>query len=343
MTSISRTVLFNSLMWVTAASAWAANAPQISVQVDNLDVTVSWDAGETVDQFILYYAPWPKATPINNIPLENQRSLSVTLPSGSAYYVAVKRVTAEGTSPYSNIEYFRLKPIWHPAPGTTWQWQLSGTIDTTVEAAAFDVDLDETPQAMVNLLKNSGKSVICYFSAGSWESYRKDAALFPTQILGLPLDGWPNELWLDIRDIENLDPIMTSRLDLAVQKGCDAVEPDNIDGYINNTGFPLTADDQLTYNRWLANQAHIRGLSIGLKNDLDQVAELVDLFDWAINEQCFQYEECNLLLPFIRANKAVFGVEYNLDSADFCSDANAMGFSWLKKDLDLSATRESCL
>ena len=42
--------------------------------------------------------------------------------------------------------------------------------------------------------------------------------------------------------------------------------------------FSLTAADQLDYNRFLAEQAHQRGLAIGLKNDLDQVASLVDLF-----------------------------------------------------------------
>lgn len=42
---------------------------------------------------------------------------------------------------------------------------------------------------------------------------------------------------------------MQARLDLAVQKGCDGVEPDNVDGYQNNSGFPLTAQDQLAYNR----------------------------------------------------------------------------------------------
>ena len=42
------------------------------------------------------------------------------------------------------------------------------------------------------------------------------------------------------------------RLDLAAAKGCDAVDPDNVDGYANPTGFDLTGDDQLAFNRWLA-------------------------------------------------------------------------------------------
>jgi hypothetical protein len=86
----------------------------------------------------------------------------------------------------------------------------------------------------------------------------------------------------------------------------------------------------------------VRGLSIGLKNDLDQIPDLVDDFDWALNEQCFEYEECDTLLPFIAANKAVFGVEYEGNTASFCPEANAMNFDWLKKNLDLDAFRVAC-
>ena len=99
---------------------------------------------------------------------------------------------------------------------------------------------------------------------------------------------------------------------------------------------------QLAYNRWLAGQAHRRGLSIGLKNDLGQIPELLSHFDWAINEQCFQYEECELLLPFVQAGKPVFGIEYELDQADFCPRATAMDFDFLKKRLELDAWRVPC-
>ena len=161
--------------------------------------------------------------------------------------------------------------------------------------------------------------------------------IFPESVLGDPLEGWPGERWLDIRQIDLLAPIMSARLDLAQSKGCDGVEPDNIDGYANQSGFQLSADDQLAYNRWLAEQAHLRQLSIGLKNDLDQVSDLLPHFDWALNEQCFQYNECDLLLPFIQAGKAVFGVEYELEPDAFCSQANALDFDWLKKNLELDA------
>ena len=206
----------------------------------------------------------------------------------------------------------------------------------------YDLDLFTTPQATIQALKNRGKIVICYLSAGSYENYRSDAGSFPASVLGNTLDGWPDERWLDIRQIDLLAPIIRARMDLARAKGCDGVEPDNIDGYTNNTGFPLTSADQLRYNRWLAAEAHQRGLSIGLKNDLDQVADLVDTFDWALNEQCFAYGECHLLKPFIAAGKAVFGVEYDLAEAQFCPQANAFNYDWLKKRLALDSWRSAC-
>lgn len=81
---------------------------------------------------------------------------------------------------------------------------------------------------------------------------------------------------------------------------------------------------------------------MGLKNDLDQVLDLVDDFDWTLNEQCFEFNECDQLLPFVAAGKAVFGVEYVLNPTTFCPQANGMNFYWLKKNIALDAGRISC-
>jgi hypothetical protein len=205
----------------------------------------------------------------------------------------------------------------------------------------YDIDLFDTPQQTIDELHAQGKTVICYFSAGSWEAWRPDADQFSADIKGRS-NGWPGEVWLDIRNLDQLGPIMQARLDMAVNKNCDGVDPDNVDGYTNNTGFPLSYQDQIAFNSWLASEAHQRGLSIGLKNDLDQIEDLVNDFDWALNEQCFQYNECDLLLPFIHAGKAVFGIEYNGDTRQFCAQANRMGFDTLYKNLDLDAWRVDC-
>ena len=230
---------------------------------------------------------------------------------------------------------------WRPKPGTSWQWQLSGEIDTSPGVAMFDIDY-ETSAAVISRLHDQGKTVICYLSAGSWEEYRSDAGRYPASVLGKPLAGWPDERWVDIRRLEVLGPILEARMDAAAQRGCDGIEPDNVDGYQNDSGFPLTASDQLAFNKWLAQQAHRRNLSVGLKNDLDQVPELEPYFDWALNEECFHFNECEPFRRFVSAGKAVFGVEYSGDPAAFCPAANAMNFDWLKKNIDLDAWRYAC-
>jgi hypothetical protein len=233
--------------------------------------------------------------------------------------------------------------IWSPAPGTSWQWQLSGAIDTSVDAAMFDVDLFEAPAPTLDQLVAAGRAVICYFSAGSRENWRPDAADFPDEAIGRPLDGWPDERWLDVRH-PAVRAVIEARLDLAVARGCVGVEPDNVDGYANDAGFPLTAGDQLAFNRFLAAAAHARGLSAGLKNDVEQVADLVDDFDWALDEECVRYDECAGLVPFIDAGKAVFHVEYGTEEiADrMCAATAPLGFSTLVKRLSLNAWRIAC-
>lgn len=234
--------------------------------------------------------------------------------------------------------------IWRPAPRTTWQWQLSGSIDASVDAEMFDVDLFDTPASLVADLHARGRRAVCYMSAGTLETagQRPDAARFAAPVVGKALDDWPGERWVDVRRLDVLGPIMERRLDLCREKGFDGVEADNVDAYANDSGFPLTAADQLAYNRFLARAAHARGLSIGLKNDLEQAAELEPDFDWAINEQCFQYDECERLEPFVNAGKAVFTVEYELDADRFCERSRELGFMSMRKRLDLDAWREPC-
>jgi hypothetical protein len=231
---------------------------------------------------------------------------------------------------------------WTPELETSWQWQLQGPIDTSVDADMYDVDAFDVSARLVERLRQDGRAVVCYVSAGSWEEWRPDAGRFPDDVLGRELDGWPGERWLDIRRIRLVGPIMQARMDRCVRKGFDGIEFDNVDGYENPTGFPLSSRSQLRYNIWLANQAHRRGLSVALKNDLGQIRRLLPYFDYAINEECFTYSECDLLTAFVDTGKAVFGVEYDLDPQDFCPEANALDFNFLKKKLSLDASRVAC-
>jgi hypothetical protein len=236
--------------------------------------------------------------------------------------------------------------IWIPRPGVTWQWQIDGApIDMEVEAEVFDIDLFAADKKTVAALHARGKRVICYVDVGSWEDFRPDQGDFPPEIIGKVYEGFPNKRWLDIRRLDLLGPLMEARMDLCRNKGFDGLEPDNIGGYQVDSGFPLTLEDQLTYNRWLAEQAHARGLSIGLKNSPELVSELLPDFDWALTESCYEYEWCPQMLPFIADNKAVLMTEYvesGLTLDDFCADAKKWNFSPILKNLPLDAYRETC-
>ncbi|KAI9088810.1 glycoside hydrolase superfamily [Phlyctochytrium arcticum] len=246
---------------------------------------------------------------------------------------------------------------WQPpsSPPQTWHWQLSKSTSLNLPillsspVQILDTDLFDTPPSTIQALHAASKTVICYFSAGSYEDWRPDRAGFPRSIIGKGLDGWPGEYWLDIRGItvpgNQLASILSARLDMAKTKGCDAVEPDNVDAYINSSGFPLSGIDQITFNSWLADAAHARNLSIGLKNDVDQIGSLVSKFDWALNEECVRYGECAKLAPFKAANKAVFGVEYSTAKGGFdaaCAGPREMGFNWLVARLELGGWVYDC-
>jgi hypothetical protein len=215
---------------------------------------------------------------------------------------------------------------WKPQKGLKWWWQIENTasLSTALAVDVYDVDLFEGQDTgKIAALKTAGYKVICYFSAGTYEPYRPDApALFANNaqaiIAGSNLPQFSDEAWLAIGNSTALEtiikPVMRTRLDKAKQAGCDAVEPDNVDGYDNEeTQGRITAAQQVTYNKWLASEAHSRGLGVGLKNALDLIPQLLSDFDFAVNEQCYAYSnECSTYeTTFLSQNKAVFNQEYS--------------------------------
>ena len=236
----------------------------------------------------------------------------------------------------------------------------------------FDIDILQdgkcySPQdysvlnyAAVQALHVRGARVIGYIDAGTAETWRPD---FPEMqsfdqscdgcLFGNPLSNFPDEYWLNITtnakginpntgELENarrflLDE-MLSRLKEARLIGVDAIEFDDVDGWQSHTGLRLSAQDQLQYNTRLANLAHRMGFGVGLKNDLDQADTLQPYFDFAINEECFQYQECGPLKSWpSQYGKAVFNVEYEAAPSQFCPLANsaAYNFNAVRKTDDL--------
>jgi len=219
---------------------------------------------------------------------------------------------------------------WKPssAHSISWNWVIGNPPNSPYKSVnVYDIDGFDNPASTVTTMHSQGKIVICYIDVGTYEPGRSDDNLIPTADQGSGVQGWPGEKWLNIADISGLTPVVQDRMNLCKSKGFDAIEPDNIDGYTNSTGFPLTANQQLAYNEFLATTAHNLGLSIGLKNDTDQTTQLQPYFDWALDEECNNYSECNTMAPFTSAGKAVFNAEYTDDgetTSKFCAaDATA--------------------
>lgn len=243
----------------------------------------------------------------------------------------------------------KAKGWFEPTAEQTWQWQITGALDASYDVEVYDIDVFDNDAATISALHDAGRHVVCYFSAGSYEGWRDDADTYAEADIGKPLEDWPDERWVDIRS-QGVRAILSARLDFAAAQGCDAVEPDNVTAFRNDSGFPLTAADQLDFNRWLATEAHARGMGVGLKNDDEQVAELVDAFDFSVAEECHRYDECDAYAPFSQQNKPVFNAEYAESAAEaktlavtLCPKARAAGTRTLVLPWDLDdAFRVSC-
>jgi hypothetical protein len=231
---------------------------------------------------------------------------------------------------------------WHPQKQLTWYWQLQGTIKNNVPVAAYDIDGFENTASEVQALHEQGKHVICYIDVGTAEDFRPDYGEFPKSVLGHS-NGWPGEKWLDIRQLSVIEPIMLARLQMCREKGFDAVEPDNIEAFSNNSGFPITAAEQLTYNEWVASAVHSLGMAVLQKNDGEQTPQLDAYFDGALTEQCNQYSECAAFKPYLEAGEPVLNAEYKLKPSKFCAADTAAGIMGARYNLALNGRRyEPC-
>ncbi|CAD0027773.1 unnamed protein product [Aureobasidium pullulans] len=211
-------------------------------------------------------------------------------------------------------------PIWQPLPGTPWQIVLNAPIDASKPLlpalSVYDIDMYGNTALTIQQMHLQGIKVICYFSAGSWESYRPDAGMFPPQDIGNDLSGWPGEKWLNT-DSKAVRDIMANRIKLAADKGCDAVDPDNMDGF--NAG------------------------SIA-KNATCMV-------EFSIIESCITNNECAIYNNFIAAGKPVFHIEYPAGApgkvsaenlAKSCKINGNVGYSEVIKGKDLGGWVEYC-
>jgi hypothetical protein len=251
---------------------------------------------------------------------------------------------------------------WHPGPLRSWQDAIGEALPIAVPTNVGDVavyDIDEGNQAGVTsgevaasvaAVHTSGAKAICYVDTGGWESYRADASELSSAILGLAVAGYPNERYVDIRQWSGspgptgmaLGQLLTARFQLCRAEGFDGVETDLDDTYADNTGFPLTMADGITFMTEMAGAIHGLGLAWFMKNGINGdslISDMEPLADGTVNEQCWQYGECSALEPFVQAAKPVLNVEY-ADEAEttVCPEALAFPMATLHAGVDLGGT-----
>jgi hypothetical protein len=224
---------------------------------------------------------------------------------------------------------------WTPPQHLTWYWQLSGT-PKIEPVMATDIDGFDNGAAEVAKLHAAGQRAICYIDVGTSENWRSDYSKFPASVQG-STNGWPGEKWLNVNDLATLEPIMTARFQMCQAAGYDAVEPDNMDGFENSTGFTITASAQATYDEWVANEVHALGMAVFQKNDPEQASTLEPYFDGAIDEQCNEYSECSSFSSYLKADKPVLNAEYSGGSS-FCAADNAAGIMGALYSLNLDGS-----
>jgi hypothetical protein len=224
-----------------------------------------------------------------------------------------------------------------------WQIQLSGALDMTVDVPWYEVDAFDTDESAIAALHAQGRTVSCYVSVGTDEPWRSDSSKFPALAVGNALADYSREHWVDVRD-PDVRAINENRVALAATRGCDAVELSNLQAHTVDSGFPLTAADDVAYARYLIAAAHAHGLSAGASVSDDLVGSLASEMDWGLTEECLAYDTCDAWRALADAGKRVFMIEYGsaADAPVLCPRATALGFSLVIKRSSLDAFRVGC-
>ena len=218
-----------------------------------------------------------------------------------------------------------------PAPTSTFQVILQNNTEVRAEPGVdvYDIDIDSSAATFASLLE-ANKYIVCYFSAGTDELWRADTGCFNhklgAQDLGCDLGGpWDNEFWLNTSSIE-VRRVMQARIQRAYDLGCNAIDPDNIDGYGNQNGIGATEADSIDYIKFLSGEARSRGMGLALKNSLEIIPSVINYIDFAVNEQCIQYGECDSYTPLwaLPTPLPVFNIEYPPHNGKSWTEANAV-------------------
>ena len=191
-----------------------------------------------------------------------------------------------------------------------WDWQI-GRVTPLQRTGAravdiYDIDGFLTTRAQVHAIHTRWRAstlphpkAACYLDL-AWEDYRPDATpaprgrYFPAAALGNIYYGYPEERWVDFRQLDALKPMLDARIGMCARKGFDAVELDDIDSFDppSTTGFHLTPGDAQNLLAYAFNQIHRDGMTGLWKNS--------PLLSWwgrryadgAVVEECYVGQAC---------------------------------------------------
>lgn len=186
----------------------------------------------------------------------------------------------------------------------------------------------------------AGKYNVCYIngfqaqeSERQWWNHNHPNLLLRDASGRVVVDVNWNEALLDIRTAAKRSALLSIEgkwIDGCAAKGFKAVDPDNLDSYTRSHGL-LTAAQAVAFAKLLINRAHQKGLAISQKNSAELVGRAP--FDFAVTEQCQQYNECGVFKSFYGGK--ILDIEYT-DSA-FNAACASSGRTWpvIRRDLNL--------
>jgi len=109
-------------------------SPEMSVNVSEKFLSLSWTRVTGASGYYLYYAPFPEMSPIGFIDMGNQTTLSGQIPPGFSYYAAVQAYDENGPLGLSEVKNFMIPPVL-PAPQVA-----VSTQENTVSISWSEVD-----------------------------------------------------------------------------------------------------------------------------------------------------------------------------------------------------------
>jgi hypothetical protein len=205
----------------------------------------------------------------------------------------------------------------YPTPGSARLWDTDLFQDSNTSSGR-NLRIPTGASPVVQAIHSAGHYSICYVEVGAFQTGYPDNPGFAPADYGnrakrYQLQGYPNEWYFDIAGFKHyvagkpstltgaavdIANALAKRFGWCALEGQDAVEPDDLDGYTNESatgakggGWGLTKADAAGFERWIAYQTHADGLAVFQKNDPGNEAADVSLFDGVITEECNYYTD----------------------------------------------------